>query len=186
MIFQQDVFSLHKKPSSFLWRWIPGWLEQAGEDRHGMLGFYLGAGDEEDDLAMQRFRTKIFWSQLKRVASEMGRRGRREAVEALGLTKQEAKQKPPRRWRKPFQCLDQCCNFSCGFSIMCSRKFGGSYRCAPGYWGHHHTHFLCQGEGWCVDVEWKLSTEFWGKMSEIYVQLYPICSTYGNIYLHLP
>lgn len=129
---------------------------------------------------------KIFLKPTKRVASEMGRRGRREAVEALGLTKQEAKQKPPRRWRKPFQCLDQCCNFSCGFSIMCSRKFGGSYRCAPGYWGHHHTHFLCQGEGWCVDVEWKLSTEFWGKMSEIYVQLYPICSTYGNIYLHLP
>ena len=60
MIFQQEkVFSLHKKNPSLVfvgdvgWTflgWLPASSFQAGEDWYGMLGFYLGAGDEEDDF----------------------------------------------------------------------------------------------------------------------------------------
>ena len=61
---------------------------QAGEDRHGMLGFYLGARDEEE----------------------------RPQRSCRGGNKTTAKQKH-HCWSKTFQCLDQCFNFH-GFSIM--------------------------------------------------------------------
>ena len=56
MIFQQEkVCSLHKKTPSLVFvatMVLPGMASgfQAGEDWYGMLGFYLGAGDEEDDF----------------------------------------------------------------------------------------------------------------------------------------
>ena len=156
MIFQQNVFSLHTKPSSFLWRWT-FWMAgfQAGEDRHGMLGFYLGAGDEEDDFGMQRFRTKIL-KPTTGVASEMGRRGRREAVEALGCQNKKPN-KNHHCWRKPFQCLDQCCKFHVAFRSCVHENLE-----AP-------TVVLLDIEGTTtpisfvkerVDAEWKPSTEF--------------------------
>ena len=107
MIFQEKFCS---KKTSLILVGRDGF--QAGEDRHGMLGFYLGARDEEE----------------------------RPPRSCRGTGSKTTAKKKHHCWRKPFQCLDQCFTFHVAFrsclknlrlSLLSAFEVSGSYRCAP-------------------------------------------------------